>query len=114
MSTAGEVWRCVFDIAPTYLLELFILTSAYSDRQSLHSASRGDFVVTHAIKQHRTFSTVGPSALNSALFRGFCRAPFTSSLSYYFRPDLGWERLQVVTLKWLYISLIYMDGWMDG
>jgi len=50
------------------LLELFILTAACSGRQSLHSASRGDFVVPHArvsIKQYRDFSIVGPSAWNS-------------------------------------------------
>src|SRR6218665_2863374 len=50
------VWRCALGIAPTYLLELFILTSSCNGRQSLRSASRGDFVVPHArtaIKQHR-------------------------------------------------------------
>src|SRR6218665_915399 len=62
------VWRCVLGIVPTYLLELFILTSSCTGRQSLRSASRGDFVVPHArtaIKQHRTFSIVGPSVWNS-------------------------------------------------
>src|SRR6218665_2541386 len=62
------VWRCVLGIAPTYLVELFILTSSCTGRQSLLSASRGDFVVPHArttIKQHRAFSIVGPSAWNS-------------------------------------------------
>ena len=42
----------------------FILTSSCTGRQSLRSASRGDFVVPHArtaIKQHRAFSIVGPS-----------------------------------------------------
>src|SRR6218665_2678659 len=60
------VWLCVFGIAPTYLLEL-TLTSACSGRQSLHSASRGDFVVPHArmaLKQHRALSIVGPFAWN--------------------------------------------------
>src|SRR6218665_832107 len=50
------VWHCFLGIAPTYLLELFILTSACSGRQSLCSASRGDSVVPNvrtAIKQHR-------------------------------------------------------------
>src|SRR6218665_2424189 len=58
------VWQCVLGIAPTYLLGLFILTSSCTGRQSLCSASRGDFVVPHArtaIKQHRAFSIVGPS-----------------------------------------------------
>src|SRR6218665_325122 len=62
------VWRCVPDIAPTYLLGLFILTSSCTGRQSLRSASRGDFVVPHArtaIKQHTAFSIVGPSVWNS-------------------------------------------------
>src|SRR6218665_3581305 len=62
------VWRCVLGIAPTYLLGLFILTSSCTGRQSLRSASRGDFVVPHAhtaIKQHKAFSIVGPSVWNS-------------------------------------------------
>src|SRR6218665_2343960 len=62
------VWRCVLGTAPTYLLELFTLTSSCTGRQSLRSASRGDFVVPHArtaIKQHRAFSIVGPSVWNS-------------------------------------------------
>src|SRR6218665_3467125 len=62
------VWRCVLGIVPTYLLELFILTSSCTGRQSLFSASRGDFVVPHArsaIKQHRALSIVGPSVWNS-------------------------------------------------
>src|SRR6218665_3702473 len=71
-----------------YLLELFILTSSCTGRQSLRSASRGDFVVPHArtaIKQPLT--NIGPSRLwvplfgivshlKSALFHG--RADFTS------------------------------------
>src|SRR6218665_1444249 len=62
------VWHCVLGIAPTYLLDLCILTSSCTGRQSLHSASRGDFVVPYArtaIKQHRAFSIVGPSVWNS-------------------------------------------------
>src|SRR6218665_4229850 len=35
---------CVLGIAPTYLLGLFTLTSSCTGRQSLRSASRGDFV----------------------------------------------------------------------
>src|SRR6218665_3251074 len=35
------VWCCALGIAPSYLLELFILTSACSGRQSLRSAPRG-------------------------------------------------------------------------
>src|SRR6218665_311758 len=45
-----------------------ILTWSCTGRQSLRSASRGDFVVPHArtaIKQHRAFSIVGSSAWNS-------------------------------------------------
>src|SRR6218665_471035 len=52
-----------------YLLTgTFILTSSCSGRQSLRSASRGDFVAPHARtakKQHRAFSIVGPSVWNS-------------------------------------------------
>src|SRR6218665_3682333 len=62
------VWRCVLGIAPVYLLDLFILTSSCTGRKSLRSASRGDFVVPHArtaIKQHKAFSIVAPSAWNS-------------------------------------------------
>jgi len=62
------VWRCVLGIARTCLLELFILTSSSTGRQSLRSAFRGDFVVHHArtaSKQHKAFSIVGPSAWNS-------------------------------------------------
>src|SRR6218665_3807685 len=60
--------RCALGIAPTYLLELFIPTSSCTGRQTLRSASRGDFVVPHArtaIKQHRAFAIVGPSLWNS-------------------------------------------------
>src|SRR6218665_2671123 len=62
------VWRCVLGIAPTYLLGLVILISSCTGRQSLRSASRGDFVVPQArttIKQHKAFSIVGPSVWNS-------------------------------------------------
>src|SRR6218665_2621437 len=61
-------WLCVLGIVPTYLLELFILTSSCTGQQSLRSASRGHFVVPHAtkaIKQHRAFSIVGPAAWNT-------------------------------------------------
>src|SRR6218665_2822766 len=53
---------------PAYLLELFILTSAYSGRRSLCLASRGDFVMPLACtdtRQKRAFSIVGPSVWNS-------------------------------------------------
>src|SRR6218665_935455 len=56
------VWLCALGIAPTYLLELFILTSSCNGRQSLRSGSRGDFVVPHdrtTITQHRAFAIVG-------------------------------------------------------
>src|SRR6218665_2836330 len=51
-----------------YKYHLFILTSSCTGRQSLRSASRGDFVVPHArtaIKQHKAFSIAGPSVWNS-------------------------------------------------
>src|SRR6218665_1526565 len=52
----------------TYWNLIFILTSSCTFRQSLLSSSRGDFVVPRArtaIKQHRAFSSVGPSLWNS-------------------------------------------------
>ena len=94
------VWRCVLGIAPTYLLELFILTSACSGRQSLHSASRGDFVVPHARSLAQPLNSIRPSRLwvpvlgtvshlNSALFHGICPVCFTSSLKPLFSPGPG-------------------------
>jgi len=102
------VWRCVLGIVPTYLLELFILTSSCTGQQSLCSASRGDFLVPHAhtaIKQHKAFSIVGPSTWNS-LPSGFVQLVLQAPLNFYFRPGLGWERLWVVILKWRYINSI--------
>ena len=82
------VWRCVLDIAPTYLLELFILTSSCSGQQSLRSASRSDFVVPHA---RTAIEKIGPFRLwvplfgivfhlKFALFHGIYPARFTRSL----------------------------------
>jgi len=49
VATSGmDVWHCVLGIAPTYLFDLFTLILACSGRQSLRSASTGDFVVPHA------------------------------------------------------------------
>src|SRR6218665_3743399 len=84
------VWHCILGIAPTYLLDIFILTSACSGRQSLLSASRGDFVVPHArtaIKRHTAFSIVGPSASNSlpSELRSLSR-DLSSSLQVLFSP----------------------------
>ena len=65
---SSTVWHCVLGRAPTYLQELFTLTSACSGRRSLRSASRGDFMVPHArsaTRQRRAFSIVGPSLWNS-------------------------------------------------
>jgi len=96
------VWRCVLGIAPTYLLDLFTLTSTCSGRQSLHSASRGDFVVPHdrtAIKQHRAYSIVGPSAWNSlpselrSLPRDLSSLFYKLLKTFIFARGLGWERL---------------------
>src|SRR6218665_2767933 len=61
------VWHCVLGNAPSYLLKLFILTSACSGRRSLRSASKGDFLVPSArtaTRQKRAFSIVGPSVWN--------------------------------------------------
>src|SRR6218665_475833 len=91
------VWRCVIDIAPAYLVELFILPSPCTGRKSFRSASRGDFLVPHArtaIKQHRAFSIVGPSAWNSlpselgSLPRDLSSS-FYKLLKTYFRPGLA-------------------------
>src|SRR6218665_3500909 len=61
------VWHCVLGNAPSYLLELFILTSACSGLQYLRSASKGDVLVPCArtdTRQKRAFSIVGPSVWN--------------------------------------------------
>src|SRR6218665_184046 len=61
------VWHCVLGNASSYLLELFILTSACSGRRSLRSASKRDFMVPRtrtATRQKRVFSIVGPSVWN--------------------------------------------------
>src|SRR6218665_3358237 len=79
------VWHCVLLIVHTYLLELFILTSACSGRHSLHSASRADIVLPHgrtAIKQHRAFSTVDRYAWKS-LPSGLHCLPQTVSSSFF-------------------------------
>src|SRR6218665_741806 len=58
------VWHCDLGNAPSYLLELFILTLACSGRRSLRSATKGDFLVPRArtaARQKRAFSIVGPS-----------------------------------------------------
>src|SRR6218665_1163865 len=65
---SSVVWYCVLGNAPSYLLELFILTSACSGLLSLRSASKGDFVVPRArtaTRQKRAFSIVGPSVWNA-------------------------------------------------
>src|SRR6218665_922215 len=61
------VWHCFLGNAPSYLLELFILTSASSSRRSLRLASKGDFLVPRsrtATRKKRAFSIVGPSVWN--------------------------------------------------
>src|SRR6218665_16760 len=58
------VWHCVLGNAPSYLLEIFTLSSACSSRRSLRSASKWDFVVPRArtaTRHKRAFSIVGPS-----------------------------------------------------
>src|SRR6218665_2818412 len=42
-SISSIVWHCVLGNAPSYLLELFILTSACCGRRSLRSPTRGTF-----------------------------------------------------------------------
>src|SRR6218665_1068754 len=61
------VWHYVLGNAPSYLLELFILTSACSGRRSLRSASKGNFLVPRArtaTSQKRAFSIMGPCVWN--------------------------------------------------
>jgi len=61
------VWHCVLGNSPSYLLELFTLTSACCGRRSLRSASKGDFVVPrarNATRQKSAFSIVGSSVWN--------------------------------------------------
>ena len=93
------VWHCVLGNAPSYLLELFILTSACSGRWSLRSASKGDFMVPRArtaTRQKRAFSMVGPSfgmalPLNFVLCRGTFPVLFINSsrLSSLAEPGMG-------------------------
>src|SRR6218665_897765 len=61
------VWHCVLGNAPSYLLELFNVTSACSSRRSLRSATKGHFLVSRArttTRQNRAFLIVGPSVWN--------------------------------------------------
>src|SRR6218665_1113181 len=61
------VWHCVLGNAPSYLLKLFILTSACSGRRSLRSASKGTFwcqVLALPPNRKGAFSIVGPSVWN--------------------------------------------------
>src|SRR6218665_3974609 len=58
------VWHCVLGNAPSYLLQLIILTTACSGRRSLRSLSKGDFLLPRArtaTRQKRAFSIVDPS-----------------------------------------------------
>src|SRR6218665_1079304 len=83
---------CLLALCHAYLLELFNPTSDCSDRQSLHSDCRGDFVVPHAlmaIKHHRDFLTETVSHLNCALYHGIYAAPLTNSLRPFFSPGMG-------------------------
>ena len=98
-----NMWRIglvVFFVVPAYLLELFILTSACSGRRSLHSVSRGDFVVPlarTATWQKRAFLIVGNSLfgivspLTSVLRHGTFPLLFidASWLSFLSEPGLG-------------------------
>src|SRR6218665_446603 len=78
-------WLCILGNAPSYLLELFTLTSACSGRRSLRSASKGDFVVPRArtaTRQNRAFSIVGPSVWNG-LPSDLHSLPWDLSSSFY-------------------------------
>src|SRR6218665_2052078 len=74
------VWHCVLGNAPSYLLKLFILTSACSGRRSSRSATKGDLLVPRARTATRQ---KGLSRLWVPLFGMvfplnfvFCRGPF--------------------------------------
>src|SRR6218665_1663235 len=94
------VWHCVLGNAPSYLLELFHLTSACSGRRSLRSDTKGDFLgpcARTAIRQKRAFSIVGPSVWND-LPSELRSLPRDLSSSFYkllktLLFGLGWERL---------------------
>src|SRR6218665_204137 len=60
------VWHCVLGNAPSYILELFILTSPCSGRRYLRSASKGDFLVPcarTATRQKKGFLDCGSLCL---------------------------------------------------
>src|SRR6218665_2133513 len=66
-SISSIVLHCVLGNAPSYLLELFNLTSACSGRRYLRSATNGDFLVPCALtdtRQKRAFSIVDSSVWN--------------------------------------------------
>src|SRR6218665_967958 len=94
------VWHCVLGNAPSYLLELFILTSACSGRRSLRSAPKGDFLVPlarTATRQKRAFSIVGPSVWTGLLSELRSLPRDLSSSFYKLLKTLlfgrAWERL---------------------
>jgi len=75
------VWHCVLGDAPSYLLELFILTSACSGRRSLRSATKGDFhgaTCSHCHQTENGFLDCGSLCLEwSSLWTSFSAAgPF--------------------------------------
>src|SRR6218665_878843 len=91
------VWRCALGIAPTYLLELFILTRlALADNLFALPPE----VILWCLMLAQPLNNIGPSRLwvplfgivshlKSALFHGICPARFTSSLKLLFSPGLG-------------------------
>src|SRR6218665_1580016 len=79
------MYVCMYGNAPSYLLELFILTSASSGRRSHRSASKGDFLVPRACtatRQKRAFSIMGLSVWNG-LPSDLCSLPRDLSNSFY-------------------------------
>jgi len=97
----------------TSYMELFILTSACSGRQSLRSVSRGDFVVSLCSHGHQT-AYIGLSRLwvplpgtvshlNCARYHGICPVPSKNSQRLLFSPrSIGWDNLRVVSNMALY------------
>src|SRR6218665_3868657 len=93
------VWHCVLGNAPSYFLELFILTSACSGRRSLRSATKGDFLVpcTRTATRQKGLSRLWVPLfgmtfpLNFVLCRGTFPVLFINSsrLSSLAQPRLG-------------------------
>ena len=64
---AALVWRCLLGSAPSYLSDLCQPVSGILARRSLRSSAAGELLVPRSrtsLRQHRAFSTVGPTIWN--------------------------------------------------